>query len=133
MLLLGICNIYRDVLIKEYKKPETKLTSNGIIMIVLGLVILYHHNNADSVIGSIRGLIGLAKGSEELNLAIYYMANKKAFLKELIQAILELLLSLLLLVDPMSAMKHHLFILGFELIILGLHIISETKAEINTV
>ena len=123
----GICDIYRGVISKEFRRTETKLTSHGITTLILGCVIVYHHSNADSIIGAIWGVIGLTKGTETLNLAICRCSTKLPFVGELFHGVIEMLLGILLLIDPLSAVGHHVFILGIELIAVGFQAVKETK------
>lgn len=116
MAVTGLCDIYRGIATREYNNRETKLIANGIVMLLLGLVILLHDGNRDSIIGGVWGAIGLFKGSEELNLAIYHRAHKERFGKEAVHAAVEIVLAMILLLDPLTAVRHHVFILGLELI-----------------
>lgn len=124
---LGMCDIYRGVRSGEIRDQNTKLTANGIVMAVLGFVFLFRYRSADTVVGSIWGMIGLLKGSEELNLALYHIAEGSSFAKELLHAGVELFLAVLLLLDPLTATKHHLFLLGIELVLYGFQMIGETR------
>lgn len=127
MAVKGIIDTARGFLTKEHAKRETKLTANGIVFFVLGIVILIHRANVDNLIGAIWGTLGLLKGSEELNEAIYCCAHKERFVGKMIRAAIELLLGFLLLIDPISNMHHHLFILGLELITAGWEMWGEAK------
>ena len=124
---IGICQIYRGIVTGEYRRADTKLTSTGIIMAILGGVILYHHHDADSIIGAIWGMIGLYKGSETLNLVIHDCCSRKPFARKLIHGAIELILGILLLIDPDEAVRHHVFILGIELCAIGIQAVLETK------
>ena len=128
MAALGVCDLYRGITLEEFKKNDTKLTANGIVMLILGFVILFHNGNADSIIGSIWGMLGIFKGTEELNQAIYHYFSKEAFMGKAIHAVVELLLAIVLLVDPVIAVKHHVAILGVELVWYGLQIISDMRS-----
>jgi len=131
MICLGCCDILRSVATKEYCKEETKLISNGIIVLVLGFVILFLDDNADQIIGAIWGVIGLYKGSEVLNAAIYSLSEKKPFLRSTLHGLIDMLLGIALLIDPMTAVTHHLFILGIELIILGIQSVAEAQNKLS--
>ena len=112
---------------KEYETRDTKLTANGIVYFLLGLVMLYHHDQADAVIGSVWGILGLMKGSEALNDALYSMAHKEHFAARGVQAAIELALAFLLLVDPSTSVQHHVFLLGLELAAVGGETLRELK------
>ncbi len=126
MIALGTIDTIRGIRIKEYKKRETKLTSNGIVYFLLGIVILYFKSNSYMIIGAIWGTLGLLKGSEVLNKAICAIAEKEHFLKELVEAVVELVLGILLLLEPDGNLHHHIMILGLELIITGWRHIRKT-------
>ena len=127
MGISGVCDIYRGVVTGEFRQADTKLTSHGISTLLLGCVILYHHRSADSIIGAIWGVIGLTKGTETLNRAICKWSSKDTFAGELIHGSIELLLGTLLLIDPLTAVGHHLFILGIELVVVGIQAVKEAK------
>lgn len=127
MSVIGLFDIYRGIATAEFKRSETKLTSNGIVMLSLGIVILIHSKNTNVIIGSVWGAIGLFKGSEELNMAICHRFSNKPFVGKAIHAIVELILAIVLLVDPLTAIRHHLFILGLELIWHSIKLFKESK------
>jgi len=129
MTTLGICDILRSIVTKEYRQKETKLISHGIVVLILGLVILFHRQNADQIIGAIWGLIGLYKGSEALNTAIFQRCAKLPFIRSILHGLIDILLGVALLIDPMTAVTHHLFILGIELIFLSIQSVVETKKQ----
>lgn len=130
MVMTGICDIYRGVVTREFRQTETKLTSQGITTALLGCVIVYHHRNADSIIGAIWGIIGLTKGTETLNLMICRCSAGRPFVGELFHGGIELLLGILLLLNPLTAVEHHLFLLGIELVAVGLQAVKETKKAV---
>ena len=126
MAVIGMTHTACGLWTGEYQTRETKLTANGIVYVALGLVILAHHADADSVISSIWGVLGLMKGSEALNGALYHMSRKEPFAALGIQAVIELVLGFLLLVDP-SAVQHHVLLLGLELAAVGWQTLRESK------
>lgn len=127
MATTGAFDLYRGIVTQEYKRIETKLTSSGIVMLILGIVILIPKENADSIIGSIWGAIGLFKGTEELNIAIYHGCSNQLFVRETVHAVIELLLAVVLLLAPMDTVKHHILFLGLELIWSSIHLTKERK------
>lgn len=54
---------------QEYKDAGTKLLANGIVYVILGLVILYHRNESEHIIGALWGILGVLKGSEALHIS----------------------------------------------------------------
>jgi len=125
MIILGSIHIIHGIRTGEYLTTETKLTANGFLFFTLGIVIFANHKNADALIGSIWGVFGLIKATEELNEAIYYFAQKKKFLRKLSACIVSAVLGFLLLLDPMNNVHHHLRLLGLELMVAGIELIIE--------
>ena len=74
--------------------------------------------------------MGLTKGTETLNRMICQLTTGRPFVKELIHGGIELLLGILLLLDPLTAVAHHLFLLGIELVAVGLQAVQETKRAV---
>ncbi|MDY3282439.1 DUF308 domain-containing protein [Dysosmobacter sp.] len=127
MVLAGVNRMVCGFWTREYRWKETKLTANGIVYLLLGLVILFHHAGADTLIGSIWGVLGLMKGSEALNGALYRLSHKEPCAALGIQAAVELALGFLLLIDPWSAVRHHVPLLGLELAVMGWQSLRESK------
>lgn len=117
-----------SVLSKEYRRLETKLSSSGILVLVIGIAIIVRGARADGLIGVAWGILGLIQGSESLNVAIYNLAHKKKWHMDMLQAVVQIALALLLLVDPVSKLYPHMRILGLELLAMGLHIFREIRA-----
>lgn len=133
MAAIGLNNAIFGIWTRELENPETKITANGIVYFVLGIVILCHNQNADIIIGSIWGILGLMKGTDELNAAICQATQKQPFIQGGLRAALELLLGIMLLLIPDSALRHHIFLLGFELILTGSKLFREsTQTESMT-
>lgn len=127
MVLKGAGHILCGLWTGEYQWIETKLTANGIVYLILGLVTLFFHANADAVIGSIWGMLGLMKGSEALNAALYRFSHRESWAAPALQAAMELVLGFLLLIDPWSAVRHHVPLLGLELAVIGWQSLRESK------
>lgn len=127
MVLAGVNRMVCGLWTREYRWKETKLTANGIVYLILGLVILFHHANADAVIGSVWGMLGLMKGSEALNAALYRFSRREAWAALAVQAAVELVLGFLLLIDPWSSVRHHVPLLGVELAVIGWQSLRESK------
>lgn len=125
----GALAIAGSVLSKEYLKLETKLSSSGIVVFVIGIAIIVRGAQADGLIGVAWGILGLIQGSESLNIAIYNLAHKKKWPADMLQAAVQITLALLLLVDPASKLYPHMPILGLELLTMGLHIFRKIKAS----
>lgn len=129
MIVQGIFETWIGWKTEEYKEKETKLTSNGIVFLILGSVILCNYSNADFIIGAIWGVLSLVKGSEKLNQVLYRRIHKAPYRSKLIHCCIELLLGLILLIDPSASIKHHVFLLGIEVFVVSMQNIQELKAS----
>lgn len=130
MAVTGALAIVGSVLDGEYKKLETKLSSSGILVLVIGIAIIVRGEQADGLIGVAWGILGLIQGSESLNVAIYNLAHKKKWPADMLQAAVQITLALLLLVDPVSKLYPHMRILGLELLAMGFHIFRKIRAAV---
>lgn len=124
----GVLAIIGAVLSKEYLKLETKLSSSGILVLVMGIAIIVRGGQADGLIGVSWGILGLIQGSESLNVAIYKLAHKKKWPVDMLQAVIQITLALLLLVDPALKLYPHMRIVGLELIAMGFNIFRKIMA-----
>ncbi len=124
----GVLAVIDSVLAGEYRRLDTKLSSSGILMLVVGLAILVRGNAADGLLGVAWGIFGLIQGSESLNVAIYNLTGGKKWGMDMLQAAVQIALALLLLVDPATKLYPHMRILGLELLAMGFHIFREIRA-----
>ncbi|MGN1001386.1 MAG: DUF308 domain-containing protein [Oscillospiraceae bacterium] len=126
LIVLGANDVIRGFRNKEYLAWETRQIANGIVNLLLGAVVLLNRADADNAIGSIWGFLGLVKGCGLLNIAIYHCARHERFLLKAVHAAVEVVLGILLLAYPYHAVRHHVFILGLELVLLGLQKLRES-------
>lgn len=131
MITFGLFDVIKGFRMKEYRHRETKLTSNGIVYMILGAVILFNRDEAYLLISSVWGSLGLLKGTEELNEALCDIAEGNHFLKSLLSAVLELLLGVLLLMETDKNLHHHIVLLGVELMFTGLKYLRNLLHEIK--
>ena len=124
----GVLAVIDSVLAGEYRRLDTKLSSSGVLMLVVGLAILVRGSGADGLIGVAWGIFGLIQGSESLNVAIYNLAGRKKWGMDMLQAAVQIGLALLLLVDAVTKLYPHMRILGLELLAMGFHIFREIRA-----
>lgn len=125
----GVLAMIGSVLSKEYLKLETKLSSSGILVFVIGIIIMMRGAQADGLIGVAWGILGLIQGSESLNVAIYNLAHKRKWPADMLQASVQILLAVLLLADPASKLYPHMPILGLEMLSMSLHIFRKIRAS----
>ena len=124
----GVLAVIDSVLAGEYRRLDTKLSSSGVLMLVVGLAIIVRGSGADGLIGVAWGIFGLIQGSESLNVAIYNLAGRKKWGMDMLQAAVQIGLALLLMVDPVTKLYPHMRILGLELLAMGVHIFREIRA-----
>lgn len=124
----GVLAVIDSVLAGEYRRLDTKLSSSGVLMLVVGLAIIVRGSGADGLIGVAWGIFGLIQGSESLNVAIYNLAGRKKWGMDMLQAAVQIGLALLLMVDPVTKLYPHMRILGLELLAMGFHIFREIRA-----
>ncbi len=117
MILEGILLGIPAICSKEYKVIETKATAGAVVLCIVGVLILYKHDDCLSLLGTVWGLYGLISGTHELNEAFYRMGHKQRFVLPLLEAVITLALAVLLLADPFHSFVHHVQILGIELIL----------------
>ena len=126
---IALINTIRNIKNKEYKTLETMKIPENIVVMILGIMTLLKKNDAISFIAIIWGISGLRKGIKGLNVAIYNKVNNKRFVGELIHAIIETLLSILLVFNPFEKVEEHIIILGIEMIIMSLKVAFYNEKE----
>lgn len=131
MTVTGMISIVGAFFSREYERLETKRFSSGIILLVVGISIVGRGKKAQGLIGAAWGIFGLFQGSESLNVAVYGLVHKEKWLFNILQAMVQILLALLLLMDPVSKLYPHMRILGLGLLSMGLHIFCEIKASVD--
>ena len=121
-ITISIINLIRNIKKKEYKTLDTIKIPENIVTIILGIMMLLKQKDAISFIAIVWGISGLRKGIKGFNVAIFNKLNNKKFVKELIHASIETILSMLLVFDPFEKVEEHIIILGIEMVISALKI-----------
>lgn len=116
MVLSGTGSI---VAVARERDLEAGRTSMGaaIVLVVLGLVTAVHGANSTTFIGIIWGLLGLVKAAGEFDGIIEDVRRKEPFALALALCVFELVLAVLLILNPFANIEHHLLLLGLELIV----------------
>ena len=122
----GMALIY-NITKKEYKTLDTMRIPKNVVSIILGISIVFNKNNAIPFIAIVWGISGLRKGTKELNIAIYNKVHKNKFILELLHAIFELVISILLIYNPFEKIEEHLVLLGIEMIISSIKYVFKDK------
>jgi len=125
----GVIGITASIRLQEYQTKDTKMMSVSILSFLLGTVIMVAGSKADGLIGSIWGVFGLAKASEELNEIIYEIFAHGKWKLKLIVSCVEILLALSLLFDPFQKVRSHVIILGIENLVLAKQFHDEHKEK----
>ena len=119
LLIKGLIQFIEGIKNKDYAHLEQMDLEKSIISIAVGIGILFRQNEALFIVGMFWGLSGLIKSASSFNIVLYNIYNKKKFITLLIEAIVEFILSLILIFDPFGSVGHHIVILGLELILDG--------------
>ncbi len=127
ILTSGIALVF-NILQKEYKSLDTMESSKNIVSIILGISILFQGSNAIPFIAIIWGISGLRKGTKGLEVVLYNKIHKNKYLLELLHALFELTISILLIYDPFEKIREHLVLLGIEMVANSLKFLSKDEA-----
>lgn len=116
MVLSGIGSI---VAVARERDVEAGKTSVGaaIVLVVLGMVTAIHGANSTTFIGIVWGLLGLVKAAGEFDEIIVDIKAKRPFAFSLALCVFQLVLAVLLVLNPFANIEHHLLLLGIELIV----------------
>lgn len=116
MVFSGVGNIV--AVVRERKADAGKKTmGSAIVMCILGLIIILHGTDNTLFIGTIWGLLGLVKAAGEFDDIFHSIRIKEPFALSLSVCIFELVLAILLILNPLANLEHHLILLGIQLII----------------
>ena len=119
LLIKGLIQFFEGYTNRDYDSLEKTNMEKSFILIAIGIGILIKRSDALFIIGMFWGLHGLTKSSNYLNLALYKFYNKDRWILILLKAIIEFVLSIILVFDPFGKLGHHITILGLELIFDG--------------
>lgn len=132
LLIKGIIQFIKGIREKDYASLTKKDMEKSFIAIAMGIGILIKKNDALFIVGMFWGLHGLMKSADYLNIALYNIVNKEKWLGFLMKAIVEFILSFILVFDPFGKLGHHIAILGLELIFDGTtDIFSQNKKKLD--
>ena len=102
LLIKGIIMLIEGIRAKEYATLEGKKIERALF-----------------IVGVFWGLEGLNKATNYLNEGLYYFTRKEKFIFPMSKAIIEFVLSSILIFDPFSKIAEHVVILGLELVLEG--------------
>ena len=85
---------------KDYATLEGKKFERAIVIIAIGIGIIIRQSDALFIVGVFWGLEGLNKATNYLNEGLYYFTRKEKFIFPMSKAIIEFVLSSILIFDP---------------------------------
>jgi len=123
MLVFGLLMMGHAIYHKEYASLDTHNSAIALTLVVCAIVVLLQHDQESRItlLGIAWGVFGIYFGVEDLNELIYNITHKKKFVFLGIETVATLILSVLLLMHPVSHFTVHVRILGIELIVTSLH------------
>ncbi len=116
MVFSGIGSIVAAVRGKDTDEGRSTM-GTSIMMLVLGFVIVVHGSNSTLFIGIIWGLLGLVKAAHEFDDIFQNIKDREPFVFSLVVCVFEVVLAVLLILNPYANIEHHLLLLGIQLII----------------
>lgn len=116
MALSGIGSIVAVVREKDVE-AGSKSVGSAIVLVVMGCVTMVHGAKSTMFIGIVWGLLGLYKAAGEFDEIIADIKDREPFVFSLAVCVFELVLAVLLILNPFANIEHHLILLGIELII----------------
>ena len=125
MLLTGLVRAALYLSRRPLPREAPPELGETLILLVMGTAFLWEGSDAIGVIGVTWGLLGLRKAAGVLNEAL-----RRAFQREgspllpALEAVLRLALALALLFDPFAKFAPHIVLLGLELIVANLRLLT---------
>jgi len=127
MVISGLASMAVSVIRKEYRRTDTRLTASGIISAVIGAIIILQDQASYGLVGVFWGYSGLTRAAGELNKAISRIATKRGeWARLMFFAVFGIVISIMLLADPVQRVHEHMVFIGIELIFIGFDEIDET-------
>lgn len=120
MVLFGALMMGHALYRKEYRCRETHNTAVALSLLICGAVVLIKRDDCLSMLGTIWGIWGIYFGMEDLTELFYRISHRERFLVLAIETVIGLVLSVLLLLHPVSHFETHVRLLGIELIVASL-------------
>ena len=133
MIAVGILGLSLDLIHMVKRRFVSLVFSYSLVIIVLGIIYLIQPENMRlSTMGITWGLVGIIKGGAELSVSIEHIMKKsKWWIASMIQAVVTIAISLLLIINPVESIHHHIIIFGVELIVVSLASIGGIKEEVS--
>lgn len=129
-VVISITSLIRNIKQKEYMKIGNMKISRNLIALILGIIILLKKDNAIPLITIIWGITELQRGCRGLNKIAYNKAHKKSFILELIHSLFQIVIAILLILNPFEHLDEHLRLLGIEMVISSFKLLLTNKDKI---
>lgn len=123
MLVFGLLMMGHAIYHKEYASLDTHNSAIALTLVICAIVVLMQHDHTACItlLGISWGVFGIYFGVEDLTELFYNITHRKKFILLGLETIATLVLSVLLLLHPVSHFTVHVRILGVELIVASLH------------
>lgn len=120
--ILGVAMVMSALLwgtasLLDRKAGEDPRVGKALVLAVLGVFAMVQGLESIGFLGTAWGLLGLGKAGEEFDEAIAAIRAREPFFFSLAFNIVELVLALLLIVNPFENIEHHVIVLGIQLIL----------------
>jgi len=116
MLVLCTAMLCDTLWEKSYRNRHDRKLPTALVGLVLGVLILINEENSIPFIAVAWGISGLESGITELSHAIYNIVHHRRSAYHLIHGLIETVLAVLLVFDPVEKIGEHIFILGLEML-----------------
>lgn len=102
---------------KAYASLVNSDLGTSLLLMIVGAVVLVKREGALEFMGYTWGLLGIAQGAKMLDEALaYFLQAQKPWIR-LLWGLLNVVLGVLLLLDPQGHFSHHIELLGLELMV----------------
>lgn len=115
MAVSGIASIVAGVRARRVEAGRHSI-GTGLVMSVVGVVIFTQGETSINYIGVIWGVLGLIKAAHGFDDTLRHIAAHERFILILAFAVFNLVVSVLLVLNPFGSIDHHIIVLGVELL-----------------
>lgn len=119
MILIGITGIVLGLLRLLVNEKKSQVFSYSFMLLVLGIIFIIKHADEESIgyIGIAWGMIGLFRSASNFVLGITeFKTNKLVSVVTILEALFTFVVSILLLIEPIESISHHIVLFGVEMI-----------------
>lgn len=106
--------------------------ANGLILLVVGILCVFHGANSIVPLGTTWAIIGLRKASKSLSRMIQNYGNGIEFYTSLAEFLVRLTFSAMLLFYPTEKFETHVMLLGMEMIAASIRLTKHMSPALDT-